>query len=59
MLITRRLELLGAGGAFWLGLAVGLGVLPASGHCMTANWAFAPVCGFDFWRVDRHLARKS
>ena len=18
---------------------------------MTANWAFAPVCGFDFWRV--------
>ena len=24
---------------------------PASGHCMTARWAFAPVCGFDFWRV--------
>ena len=27
------------------------GSSPASGHCMTARWAFAPVCGFDFWRV--------
>ena len=36
---------------FWLTLAAGVGVLAASGHCMTARWAFAPVCGFDFWRV--------
>ena len=29
----------------------GLGVLAASGHCMTADWAFGPVCGVEFWRV--------
>jgi Na+-translocating ferredoxin:NAD+ oxidoreductase RnfD subunit len=51
LLITRRLALLGLAGSFWIALAVGLGVLAASGHCMTANWAFAPVCGFDFWRI--------
>ena len=51
ILVTRRLSLLGLAGTFWLTLALGLGLLAASGHCMTANWAFAPVCGFDFWRV--------
>ena len=51
ILITRRLRLLGLAGTFWVTLALGLGLLAASGHCMTANWAFAPVCGFDFWRV--------
>jgi Na+-translocating ferredoxin:NAD+ oxidoreductase RnfD subunit len=51
VLITRRLSLLGLAGTFWVTLALGLGLLAASGHCMTANWAFAPVCGFDFWRV--------
>jgi Na+-translocating ferredoxin:NAD+ oxidoreductase RnfD subunit len=51
LLVTRRLKLLELAAAFWIGLAVGLGLLAASGHCMTANWAFAPVCGFDFWRV--------
>jgi Na+-translocating ferredoxin:NAD+ oxidoreductase RnfD subunit len=51
ILITRRLSLLGLAGTFWVTLALGLGLLAASGHCMTANWAFAPVCGFDFWRV--------
>ncbi len=51
LLITRRLGLLALAAAFWLALAGGLGLLAASGHCMTANWAFAPVCGFDFWRV--------
>ena len=51
ILITRRLTLLGLAGTFWVTLALGLGLLAASGHCMTANWAFAPVCGFDFWRV--------
>src|SRR5262249_4488012 len=29
----------------------GIGVLAASGHCMVARWAFAPVCGFEYWRV--------
>jgi Na+-translocating ferredoxin:NAD+ oxidoreductase RnfD subunit len=51
LLITRRLRLLALAGTFWLALAAGLGLLAASGHCMVANWAFAPVCGFDFWRV--------
>lgn len=51
LLITRRLRLLVMAATFWLALAAGTGVLAASGHCMTASWAFAPVCGFDFWRV--------
>jgi Na+-translocating ferredoxin:NAD+ oxidoreductase RnfD subunit len=51
LLITRRLHLLVLAATFWAALAVGVGVLAASGHCMTARWAFAPVCGFDFWRV--------
>jgi len=51
VLITARLHLLGLAAAYWIGLTIGLAVLAASGHCMTARWAFAPVCGFDFWRV--------
>ena len=51
LLITRRLRLLAAAATFWIALAVGVGILAASGHCMTARWAFAPVCGFDYWRV--------
>lgn len=51
LLITRRLHLLALAAAFWIALAVGVGILAASGHCMIANWAFAPVCGVDFWRV--------
>lgn len=51
LLITRRLRLLAVAGTFWITLAIGLGLLAASGHCMTARWAFAPVCGFDYWRV--------
>lgn len=51
LLITRRLKLLVLAAVFWAVLAIGLGVLAASGHCMTANWAFAPVCGLDYWRV--------
>ncbi|HEX4980157.1 MAG TPA: RnfABCDGE type electron transport complex subunit D, partial [Ilumatobacteraceae bacterium] len=51
LLITRRLHLLAAAVTFWTALAVGVGLLAVSGHCMTARWAFAPVCGFDYWRV--------
>jgi Na+-translocating ferredoxin:NAD+ oxidoreductase RnfD subunit len=50
-LITRRLKLLALAGTFWVVFAAAQGVLAASGHCMTANWAFAPVCGVDYWRV--------
>ena len=51
LLITRRLRLLGMAATFWVSLAIGMGILAASGHCMVANWAFSPVCGTDFWRV--------
>ncbi len=51
LLITGRLHLLAAAATFWIALAVGVGVLAAAGHCITARWAFAPVCGFDYWRV--------
>jgi Na+-translocating ferredoxin:NAD+ oxidoreductase RnfD subunit len=51
LLITRRLHLLALAGTYWVTLAVGLWILAASGHCMTAQWAFAPVCGVDYWRV--------
>jgi Na+-translocating ferredoxin:NAD+ oxidoreductase RnfD subunit len=51
LLITRRLRLLGLAATFWVGLAAGVGLLAGSGHCMTASWSFAPVCGVDFWRV--------
>jgi hypothetical protein len=51
LLITRRLRLLALAGTYWVALAVGTGILAGSGHCMTTNWSFAPVCGFDFWRV--------
>ena len=51
LLITRRLKLLALAASFWLTLVVGIGLLAGSGHCMTANWAFAPVCGVDFWRI--------
>ncbi|HEY7756116.1 MAG TPA: hypothetical protein VID69_07820, partial [Actinomycetota bacterium] len=51
LLITKRLHLLGMSTAFWLTLAAGIGLLAASGHCMTARWSFAPVCGSHFWWV--------
>lgn len=51
LLITRRLGLMALAVTFWVSLLVSVGVLAASGHCITANWAFAPVCGVDFWRV--------
>jgi Na+-translocating ferredoxin:NAD+ oxidoreductase RnfD subunit len=49
LLITARLRLLSVVVAFYGTLAAGIGLLAASGHCMVARWAFAPVCGFDYW----------
>jgi len=51
LLITRRLRLLGLAASFWVMFAVCLGVLAGSGHSMVARWSFAPVTGFDYWRV--------
>jgi hypothetical protein len=50
-LVTRRLHLLPMAVTYWVTLAIGLGVLASSGHCMTADWAFGPVCGREFWWV--------
>jgi len=47
--ITRRLSLLGMAATFWVVLAVGLGVLAGSGHCMIATWSPDPVCDQRFW----------
>ena len=51
LLITRRLKLLGLAASFWLALALGVGLLAASGHCINTRWSFAPVCGADFART--------
>ena len=51
VLITRRLHLLEMSAAFWITLAAGIGVVAASGHCMTARWSFGPVCDSRFWWV--------
>jgi hypothetical protein len=51
LLITARLRLLAMAVAFWITLGAGIGVLAASGHCITARWAFGPVCGSHFWWV--------
>jgi hypothetical protein len=47
--ITARLGMLAGALAFWLTLAAGTALVAASGHCMTARWAYAPVCGVDYW----------
>jgi len=51
LLIASRVAVLEMGAWFWLTLAVGLGVLAASGHCMTARWPLRPICEFHFWWV--------
>jgi hypothetical protein len=49
--IAYRLNILPMPVAFWLVLAAGLGLLAASGHCITARWSLQPVCGSEFWWV--------
>jgi len=49
VIITRRLHLLEMAAVFWVVLAIGLGVLSQSGHCLTATWSLTPVCGDRFW----------
>ncbi len=51
LLITRRLALLAMAATFWAALGVGLGVVAASGHCITASWSLTPVCDSRFWWV--------
>jgi hypothetical protein len=51
LLVTGRLRLLPMALAFWVAFTGAIGLLAASGHCITAAWAVAPVCGRDFWWV--------
>ena len=51
LLICHRLKLLGMGLAFWTTLAVGLGVLAATAHSITARWSLTPIQGAHFWFV--------
>ncbi len=36
---------------FFISFAILQAIVASSGHCMTANWAFAPVCGADYYRI--------
>ena len=47
--ILLRLRLLEIAVGFWLAFALGIGVLAASGHAMTARWHLGPISGGYFW----------
>jgi hypothetical protein len=51
LLISGRLRLAAGAAVFWVTLAAGTALIAAFGHCMTARWAFSPVCGFAYWRA--------
>jgi Na+-translocating ferredoxin:NAD+ oxidoreductase RnfD subunit len=51
LLICRRLKLLGMGLGFWMTLAIGVGVLAAADHSITARWSLTPIQGAHFWLV--------
>ena len=49
LVIVTRLRMLGVVAAFWATFALCIGLLSASGHCMTARWHVGQVCGGSFW----------
>jgi hypothetical protein len=49
--IVRRLRMVGLVVAFWVAFAACVGVVAASGHCITARWRYGAVCGGEFWSV--------
>jgi Na+-translocating ferredoxin:NAD+ oxidoreductase RnfD subunit len=49
--ILRRLKLLRVALSFWAAFAVGIGVVAAAGHTMTARWHLGPIEGLSFWWV--------
>lgn len=51
LLTLARLKMIYIPVAFWVALAAGLGVLAASGHCISARWSLEPVCGVSYWWV--------
>ena len=49
--ILTRLHLLMIAVGFWLSFAVGIALLAATGHAMTARWHLGPITGPYFWWV--------
>jgi hypothetical protein len=49
--VIWRAKMMTVSATFFAAFIVLQAVLAASGHCITANWAFAPVCGGDYWRM--------
>jgi Na+-translocating ferredoxin:NAD+ oxidoreductase RnfD subunit len=49
--VLTRLRLLRVALSFWVAFAVGMAVVAASGHAMTARWHLGPVSGFHLWAV--------
>jgi hypothetical protein len=49
--VIWRAKMMMLSATFFVAFCILQGVLAGSGHCMTANWAFAPVCGADYYRV--------
>jgi Na+-translocating ferredoxin:NAD+ oxidoreductase RnfD subunit len=49
--VVWRAKALTMSATFFVSFAFFQGILSASGHCMTANWAFEPVCGGDYYRT--------
>lgn len=48
---TQKLGLLQMSAAFYAAFAAGNALLAATGHCITARWAFEPVCDGDYLRT--------
>jgi hypothetical protein len=49
--ILRRLRLLSVALSFWLVFAVGIAVLAALDHMMTARWHLGPIVGAELWQT--------
>jgi Na+-translocating ferredoxin:NAD+ oxidoreductase RnfD subunit len=47
--ILSRLSLLRVALSFWATFAIGIAILAASGHQMTARWHLGPIGGLSFW----------
>src|SRR5215831_14229752 len=47
--ILLRLKLLRVAVTFWATFAIGIAILTAAGHQMTARWHLGPIGGFTFW----------
>lgn len=51
LVVTAQVRMLAMPIAFWFTFAAFLGLLAASGHCISARWSVDPVCDGSFWRI--------